>query len=111
MSEEPTTIAAVAEIATALAAVGSTAYTISQGSPDAPPAPVLAAAPPAPRAQVAPPAASTNEVQQEEQKARQRANQRLAELQRRQSNASTVLSAPLGISSGAGAPTTTVLGR
>ena len=84
------------------------------GKPDVPDLSALATkAPAAPNAPaIPPPAAPDKTIDTEEQKARQRAAQRIKELASRQSAPSTVLSAPLGISAPSAVGTqSTLLGR
>lgn len=115
MAWSAATVTAIAASVAAASAVGTTAYTIAQGSPGQPDLSALASKPPgAPEAPIVPPpAAPDTSIETEEQKARQRAAKRIRDLASRQSAPSTVLSAPLGISAPAtsGAQPTTLLGR
>lgn len=102
-------IGEIAALVVAVAAVASTTYTLTKGTPGVPELPKPSRAADAPPVTPPPPAAPVTQLAEGDQQARQRAAMRQRELQRRQSNASTVLTSPLGASS-APTPKASVLG-
>jgi len=103
------TIAAIVEAA---AVVGTTAYTLTKGGSPKPDLNKLTPQTPAPQPPPAPtPSAPNPAFQNAEEQARQRAAQRVKELQTRASAPATALSAPLGLSAPSSNVSSTVLGR
>ena len=92
------TVTAIAAVAGVALAAGTTAYSLSQGTPSPPPPPPPVPAPPPPVAAPPPPALDAGDIGG----ARERVQTR-----RRRGVASTILTSPLGI---AGLPDQTRLG-
>lgn len=102
--------AAIAAIAGTVISAGVSVYSATRPTPSmpVPKTPVLSAPPTAPKP---PDAAPTGDLDMADAKARQAATRKQRDLESRRSNASTILTTPLGVTTPSGNVQSTVLGR